>query len=110
MDQTERDLRTAFAALRRENAAGAPSFAATLAGARSRAVRRRLPLFAVAATIAAALLLVVVLRDRRPGLTIDLATVRWEAPTDFLLALPGAELLRAVPPLAFTIDLDRRNP
>jgi len=28
---------------------------------------------------------------------VDLATTHWEAPTDFLLRTPGAELLRTVP-------------
>jgi len=41
-------------------------------------------------------------------MTIDLAAVRLHAPTDFLLKLPGADLLRTVPRLG-RVGLDRRT-
>ena len=47
-----------------------------------------------------ALALLFTRRDRDgAGGVIDLAAVRWQAPTDFLLKVPGAELLRTVPQL-----------
>jgi hypothetical protein len=39
---------------------------------------------------------------------VDLAGVRVHAPTDFLLTLPGAELLRTVPRLG-RVSFDRRT-
>src|SRR5205807_985070 len=58
----------------------------------------------------AAAVVVISLRRERDGvrLEIDLATVRWQAPTDFLLNLPGDELLRSVPQLG-PRGLDRRT-
>lgn len=103
MAHDESDLRERFARLRHETAADAPAFRATLAGARARGVPppglRRLRLaVAVAAGLALALLLT---RPGRPGgrVAIDPTAVRWRAPTDFLLTLPGNELLRSVPRL-----------
>ena len=53
---------------------------------------------------------VVSTRRERDGvrLELDLATVRWQAPTDFLLKLPGDELLRSLPQLG-PRGLDRRT-
>ncbi len=108
----ERDgaLHEAFRALRRAAEAAAPDFRDTLAGlARRRATvaraRRRFGMLAVAA---AAVVLAVLGVTRFGGLgsraaIVDLASTRWEAPTDFLLRTPGAELLRAVP--TFTTDV-----
>jgi hypothetical protein len=39
---------------------------------------------------------------RKRAALVDLASVRWEAPTDFLLRTPGTELLRTVP--TFTLE------
>src|SRR5881398_927531 len=81
--------------------------------------RRRAAAAVVVVGVALALLFT---RPDRHGRTIDLATVRWEGPTDFLLVLPGDELLRTVPDFGrvsvstlpgagFTpIDSDRRTP
>jgi hypothetical protein len=125
-ERNDRDLEEQFHALRREDAATAPPFQATLAAARVRHAapprRRMIGLAAAVVIIAGAALALLLTRpDRpdRPGVTIGLATVRWEAPTDFLLALPGDELLRAVPELGrvslpgagfTTITSDRRTP
>ncbi len=103
----ERDdphLKQAFEALRREDAAGTPPFRATVAAAHARqagAPARRALMLAAAVVVAVAAVVVVSTRRHRDGvrLEIDLATVRWHAPTDFLLKLPGDELLRSVPQL-----------
>ncbi len=114
-ERHDHDLGEQFHALRREDVASAPPFHTMLANARARRARpprRRVLGLAAAALVAAgvALALLIGRRDRH-GMTIDLATVRWEAPTDFLLTLPGDDLLRAVPDLGFTtIDSDRRTP
>ncbi len=108
------DLQDAFHALRREDAAAATPFHATLAAARARAAarprRRTLGLAAAGIVVTGVALAVVLTRAHRHGVTIDLATVRWATPTDFLLTLPGDSLLRSVPQLGFTIDRDRRTP
>jgi len=119
----DHDLGERFHALRREDAAGAPPFNAMLAAARARRAgppRRRTVWLAAAAVVAACVgLALLFTRPHRHGVTIDLAAVRWEAPTDFLLDLPGAALLRALPKLGrvtlpgagFTdTNSDRRTP
>ncbi len=82
---TDDELR---ALLRQAHAADAPPpFAAPRA-------RRRLqlrPLLVVAA--AAALVAFIALRPRPPAVAIAV----WTAPTDFLLDVPGSDLLRTVP-------------
>jgi ferric-dicitrate binding protein FerR (iron transport regulator) len=104
---SERDdhhLKRAFEALRRDAASGTPPFGATVAAARARQTaaprRRALGLAAVVVVAVVAVLAVATWRTRNGSrLEIDLATVRWHAPTDFLLNLPGDELLRSVPQL-----------
>ena len=117
IERTDSDLGDRFRALRREDAAAARPFDATLASARARRAARprhrtgRLGAAAVAvAGIAVALLLT---RPHRHRMTVDLASVRWNGPTDFLLVLPGDALLRAVPDLGrmnLSTLLDRRTP
>ena len=110
----ERDdhLKQTFEALRREDAAGSPSFQATVAAARVRraGVPRRRALGLVAGVVVAVIAVVVASTWRTQQsdrLEIDPATVRWHGPTDFLLKLPGIELLRSVPQLGLR-GLDRR--
>jgi hypothetical protein len=112
-ERNDHDLGDRFHALRREDAATAPPFRATLAAARARAAARpgRRGLWLRAAAVAVTVVVVtgvaVALRFSRPHrrMTIDLATVRWEAPTDFLLRVPGDDLLRTVPELGGGIPL-----
>ncbi len=112
IEHDDPQLKQAFGALRREAAAGTPPFQATVAAARARRTgapgRRILKLAAVVVAVMA----VVIVSTRRGqngvGLDIDLATVRWHAPTDFLLKLPGDDLLRSVPQLG-PRSLDRRT-
>ncbi len=112
IERDDEHLKQAFEALRREDAAGGPSFQATVAAARARRARvpRRRAL-GLAAVLVIAVIAVVVASTWRmrtsDRLEIDLATVRWQAPTDFLLKLPGVELLRSVPQLG-PRGLDRR--
>jgi hypothetical protein len=124
IERNDSDLGDRFHALRREDAAAAPPFDATLAAARARATppRRRAPWLALAAVVAAVAVVLLLTRPDRHGTTIGLATVRWQGPTDFLLVLPGDALLRTVPdlgrigtsPLSITdfstIDSHRRTP
>ena len=103
IEPDDHHLQKAFEALRREDAAGTPPFRATVAAARARQTAppgyRALGLAAVVVAVVA--VVVVSTWRHRDGvrLEIDLATVRWQAPTDFLLKLPGDELLRSVPQL-----------
>ena len=110
IERDDHHVKQAFEALRREDAAATPPFAATIAAARARRMARpRRRALGLAAVIVVVAVVVVSLRRERDGvrLEIDLATVRWQAPTDFLLNLPGDELLRSVPQLG-PRGLDRR--
>lgn len=93
-DPDDADLRQAFDVLRREEAKAAPVFEAVRARARP---RRLTPLggLLAAAFVAAAILGIVV---RRPHPLPPAASMEeWIAPTDFLLATPGREILQTVP-------------
>jgi hypothetical protein len=102
------DLDTVFAAIRAEDARAAPPFGhvARPGTARRPAQERWTPglrLAAVAAAAALVLVLVMPDRDRQPeepGPALDLAVSgSWRAPSDFLLATPGSELLSELPTL-----------
>ena len=111
IESKEDELRERFTALRREDAAGLPPFSKTVAAARGRRAapgRGRLLVLATAAALVVAALVFVFRGHDRPHMTIDLAAVRLHAPTDFLLKLPGADLLRTVPRLG-RVSLDRRT-
>jgi hypothetical protein len=119
-ERDDRDLRDRFEALRREDAERGTPFPTTLGDARARRLHppRRAILPVAAAVVAAAALIFLITRHHRQAAAIDLASVRWHLPTDFLLQLPGDELLRTVPELgrvrypgAHTPrDSDRRTP
>jgi hypothetical protein len=109
-ERDDEELRERFAALRREHTIAAPVFRDTVAAARSRphpGARRRLGFAAGAALVLVALVLMLTVRNRHRT-TVDLASVRVHAPTDFLLQLPGAELLRTMPRLG-RVSFDRRT-
>jgi hypothetical protein len=113
IEDHDRDLRERFVALRRHVATDAPPFQATVATARARGSarwgRRGLWLAAAALAASVALALLLVRRGRPDGhVGIDLTAVRWRAPTDFLLTLPGSELLRSVPRLG-RLTIERRT-
>ncbi|OLB17020.1 MAG: hypothetical protein AUI99_06200 [Gemmatimonadetes bacterium 13_1_40CM_3_69_22] len=105
-DDTEQRLQQQFRALRGEVGVGGgtPRFHDTIAGLatrRERAAQVRRRSWEVAGGIALAAAAVALLAVLRPGgtraLPVSLAAARWEAPTDFLLRTPGAELLRMLP-------------
>ncbi|HEV2751518.1 MAG TPA: hypothetical protein VGV12_13430 [Gemmatimonadales bacterium] len=109
IEREDEELRQQFATLRREESAGASAFRDTLVAARARtrlSPRRRLGL--AAAALALVTLVVILTVGKRHRSAIDLAGVRVHAPTDFLLQLPGAELLRTVPRLG-RVSFDRRS-
>lgn len=104
------DIRGDFERLRDEDAARVPAFESVSARSVSAgAVKSRRPRLSVGLAAAAMLVIAGVwLAERsRPGSAeTELATalttgsaVEWTSSTDFLLELPGSELLRAVPEL-----------
>jgi hypothetical protein len=96
----ESDLRTAFAALRREDATEAPAFEALVARARPPGGRRGLvPLLGGLAAVSAIAVVLAVTAGRRPGPAPSPAASieQWIAPTDFLLRTPGYEILQTTP-------------
>jgi hypothetical protein len=113
-EMPDQDLRDRFAALRQHDAAGAPSFEAVRAAARSgpEVHWSRSPILAAAAVVLLAVTAFVVLRPRGPRAPlVSLASTRWQSPTDFLLQVPGAEYLNTVPKLTYRIDIPAwRNP
>jgi len=119
-ERDDHDLRDRFQRLRREDVAGVTPFRAAFAAvAARRAASPRPPALriAAAAAVVAALAVTVVLATRgRRGIPIDLARAQWQAPSDFLLQVPGAELLRTVPELGRVtlpfhyVDTDWRTP
>ena len=112
IERDDHQVRKGFESLRREDAARTPPFGVTVAAARARQVTapRHRALRLAAAVVAVGVVVVVSIWRGRDGvrLQIDLATVRWRAPTDFLLKLPGDELLRSIPQLG-SRGLDRRT-
>jgi hypothetical protein len=103
-DRNDEDLRRAFGAQRREEAAQAPELGRVLAGRAPDPSRRiaRLPLMAaLAATGAALIAALVVTRAVAPRHPTDPAPVgaalEWTAPTDFLLRTPGQDILDTIP-------------
>jgi len=101
-----RDLRERFAALRDEDAAGAPPIARVLCGPAARPVRW-VPVAALV-TAAAMTAAVLVLRSRgaEPSIEEAIAQARsissWTAPTDEWLTLSGLEIPNSVPSLSLS--------
>ena len=108
IERDDEELRQRFASLRREHHIVAPAFRDTLAAARARPRRaaHRLGFAAAAALLLVALALIRTVRHRHRT-SVDLASVRVHAPTDFLLQLPGADLLRTMPRLG-RLSFNRR--
>ena len=107
-DPRDQDLRRSFDALNRVVQASAPAFedlasSVALTGARRRQRRRRV---AATAIVVSLLAILAALGRSNPGpdferftaLTgLDLGEVTWTAPSDFLLDVPGIDLLRTIP-------------
>jgi hypothetical protein len=98
----EADLRAAFASMRHEDAARAPTFEAVVTAASRGAAKRRRPWLvpALTGTVAAAALVVAitaVVRRPEPRVPAARSIDEWTAPTDFLLETPGRDFLGSVP-------------
>ena len=117
MNDDDRDLRERFARLKQEDSSHVPPFRAP----RARDAPRWGRVGQVAAAAAVILIALVLARpDRTPRpitgrQVVDLSTVAWKSPTDFLLLTPGSELMRTAPavgsPDGWTpIDLRGRSP
>ena len=116
MNDDDRDLRALFARLKQEDRARVPSFRAPRAREAPRWGRVGQVALAAAVVLIA---LVLAWPDRTPPAVarpaVDLRTVAWQSPTDFLLITPGSELLRTVPAVGSPddwtpIDLPGRLP
>jgi len=97
-DSHETELRRLFAERERRDEAAAPSYERVVhRPARSRHGRRRLALVSCAVGVLL-LILLAVWKDRSEFAPApDIST--WKAPTDFLLAVPGGDLLDSTPNL-----------
>jgi hypothetical protein len=104
----DKNLRDAFGALRQETQASAPSFAsltsATAMHTWRRRHRRRRGALVVAAIMIPTFIALRARSARGPdferftALTgLDPGEVTWRAPSDFLLDVPGRDLLRTIP-------------
>jgi hypothetical protein len=107
-DHRDQDLHRAFDALNRDTQSSVPSFAdLTSPGALNSARRRHRRHRGAAVLVAVSILSIIVLSTRQSDLPdferftaltgLDPGEVTWEAPSDFLLALPWQELLRTIP-------------
>ena len=106
----DRELRERFAALRDEDAAGAPAFSDVLRGRTTSPTTRRSRLIPIAVLAAAAVVTTVVL-VKPPGggdgsteaaIAQAKALSSWTAPTDALLTLSGLEIPNTVPSLSLS--------
>jgi hypothetical protein len=117
-EEEERDLRRRFAALRKEDARGAPGFAGLWREAHGRrGSRRSRPVFWLAvAAGTCALLVTTAMVARRPHLSPSAETIitpslsHWRPPTDFLLQTPALEILTTVPALGEATPLPVVSP
>lgn len=106
-ESDDKALRAAFDSLRRDQRASAPSFASLTAPHALEARRWRHRRGRIAIIAAAIIAVAFIWRpransepdfERFAALTgIDPGQVTWRAPSDFLLDLPGQDLLRTVP-------------
>ena len=87
------NLRDAFDTLRHDEAARAPRFEKMWRARRERRVVPKLAFAAMLLIIVTAVFFVRRPEPPRPSITA------WKAPTDFLLATPGRELLQKTPEL-----------
>jgi hypothetical protein len=106
----DRELRERFAALREDDAAGAPVFSELLRHRKASAAARRSRFVPVAVLGAAAVVAAVVLvaLPRRADRSIDAAIAQakslssWTAPTDSWMTLSGLEIPDSVPSLTLS--------
>jgi hypothetical protein len=112
MSDDNRRLRELFARLKQEDRARTPSFRAPERRVVTRP--RWVPRLAIAAAIV--LVALVLARSDEPSpdrAVVDLGATTWRSPTDFLLATPGADLMRTVPALGSSdrwVPVEMRRP
>lgn len=100
----DEDLKRLFADLREGNRRATPAFGSLLDAAADRP-RRRHTRGPIAFVMIAGAALAVVLYFRIPP-TRQIAISAWRSPTEFLLRMPGEEILRTVPsPSASVVSL-----
>ncbi len=97
------ELAERFAELRQEVQRAPPPFDPRAYRGAGRRTSARTTWIAMALAAAALLIVAVDVTRRRaspmPSVAVDLDATHWRAPTDFLLATPGVELLRDIPEL-----------
>jgi hypothetical protein len=112
------ELRELFRSARALDEASAPAFHDVVDRARSRKIRTPASLLVRLAVATIVLLLAVLLVPRKaapPATTSSpadalLSTRRWEAPTDFLLAVPGRDLYQSIPRIGVPMPLELSSP
>ena len=96
--EEDRDLRERFAALRREEEAGAPAIDRLVARARHRREARRGRRVVAALAVGVVLLVDIGLWPlRKPAHQPVPSITEWRSHTDFLLQMPGREILDTLP-------------
>jgi hypothetical protein len=96
----DRDFREFYAQLRREDQAYAGDFHGYLVRARQSAHSRKPGWILLSAAVALMILVVALVVPRAPHRIAgapEMLLTEWKSPTDFLLQLPGQEVLRSVP-------------
>lgn len=107
-EMPDEELRDAFGALHRTVQASAPAFAELASPAGLQAARRRRRVRHASLLVAVVVIPSVIIVSARSATRYDFerfstltgldpGAVSWTAPSDFLLSLPGSELLEAVP-------------
>lgn len=97
-DSQETELRRLFAERERRDEAASPSYERVVhRPAPDRQGRRRLAL--VSCAVGVLLLAVLAVWKNRSEIAPEPALSTWKAPTDFLLAVPGGDLLDSTPTL-----------
>ncbi|MDX2059293.1 MAG: hypothetical protein SFV24_15900 [Gemmatimonadales bacterium] len=107
MTERDDDIRELFHGARRADTAWTPSFERVRAGRPRRPAPRGRLLAAAVVTMAAAVVLAVVVRSRAPQVPPELVHMevgQLRMPSDFLLDVLGAETLRSVPAIGRSDD------
>ncbi len=108
MTDDDRELRELFARLKQDDRAHIPSFRAPAPATATRLPMLPFQLIAVAAAVVLVAIATLMRQDGDPGnraiVPVDLRTVAWTSPTDFLLSTPGSDLIRTVPAIGAPRD------
>lgn len=107
----DRDLGERFAAWRREEETGAPRFERVWPRAAGSHARRAGPwLVAAAAGLSLAAFFLLRVAPRAEPRVPLVSITGWKAPTDFLLQVPGREILNSVPRLGQPVPVYSLDP